>query len=185
MKPGCSAGRCRRRLWVGYENLAEKVPQAPTLCTVCPDMHCYDVKLHNERIRTLNSHTHRSSLTFPIHLLRINLSAKSARLDSLAAVWTGSGDGTNQESRCCSFSALREGLCSVWGAHQSVKSHHGSVIQLDHDTQKFRFIAQRACLPPVFRTPTCGIMHQIVTHSGREQRRHDYNTTKTTLLHDA
>jgi hypothetical protein len=39
--------------------------------------------------------------------------------------------------------------------------------------------------PQNFRTPTCGIMHEIVTHNGREHRIHDYNTTKTALLHDA
>jgi len=68
---------------------------------------------------------------------------------------------------------------------QSVKSHHGSGFLLDHDTQKFRFIARGACLPQNFRTPTCGIMHEIVTHHGREHRIRDYNTTKTALLHDA
>lgn len=72
--------------------------------------------------------------------------------------------GTNQQAMCRSFSALREGLCWTWGEQQSVKSHHGPAIRLDHDTSKFRFIAQRACLPHVFRTPTCGIMHKIVTH---------------------
>lgn len=132
---------------MGYDVLGGESTAARTLYAVYFFSRPFLPSFTVERIVAHDFAFRRSSLTFSFHLSTTHASTVSARLDSLAAVQTGSGDRATQESRCCYFSALREGLCSASAALQSVKSHHGSVIQLDHDTRKFRFKAQRACLP--------------------------------------